>query len=225
MKINDKNIVKFIIFALLVLCILILLFIYKDKIFNIDVYKIKSYIQSYGKFSAIMFVVMYTLRPLLIVFPASLMSIIAGNIFNPHIAVLLSMIGCFGSATVAFLLARFLGRSFVNRILRGKALILDKNIGQYGFRIMTIMRLSFVFPYDPLSYAAGLTKMKYRDFIFGTLLGTLPEMVAYSLMGKNLADPFSVKFILPIVVLFAIASCSLYIHKKKSKDTNNLQAK
>ncbi|MCI1944543.1 TVP38/TMEM64 family protein [Clostridium luticellarii] len=222
MKNSRKNINKSIIFAVLVLFIIILLFVYKDKFYNIDVYKIKSYIQSYGRLSAIVFIIMYTLRPLLIIFPASIMSIIAGNIFNAHIAVLLSMVGCFGSATVAFFLSRYFGRSFVNRILKGKALNLDKNIEKYGFRIMTVMRLSFVFPYDPLSYAAGLTKMKYSDFIFGTLLGTLPEMVTYSLMGKNLSDPFSVKFILPIMILCIIAFCSIYIHKRKTKNTNNL---
>ncbi|WP_406542019.1 TVP38/TMEM64 family protein [Clostridium ljungdahlii] len=132
------------------------------------------------------------------------------------------MIGCFGSATLAFFLSRFLGRSFVNKILKGKALTLNDNIEKYGFRIMTAMRLSFVFPYDPLSYAAGLTKIKYRDFIFGTLVGILPEMVTYSLIGGNLTKPFSFKFILPIIVLFIIACISIYMHKKKSKDTNNL---
>ncbi|CAB1253584.1 TVP38/TMEM64 family protein [Clostridium sp. MT-14] len=222
MRKNNKNFVKSIIFAILVLFIIIVLFVYKDKLCNINVYRIRSYIQSYGEFSAVVFIVMYTLRPLLIIFPASLMSIVAGNIFNSHIAVLLSMIGCFGSATVAFFLSRYLGRSFVDKILKGKALVLDKNIEKYGFKVMTIMRLSFVFPYDPLSYAAGLTKMKYSDFIFGTLIGTLPEMVTYSLMGKNLEDPFSIKFILPIMILCIIAFCSLYVHRRISKNTNNL---
>ncbi|MEY7999204.1 TVP38/TMEM64 family protein [Clostridium sp. Mt-5] len=222
MKKNKKNIGKYIISALLILFIIILVFIYKDKLCGINMYNIRNYIQSYGKFSALIFIIMYTLRPLLIVFPASLMSIIAGNIFNSHVAILLSMIGCFGSATIAFFLSRFLGRSFVDRILKGRALTLDKNIEKYGFKIMAIMRLSFVFPYDPLSYASGLTKMKYSDFILGTLIGTLPEMVTYSLMGKNLGNPFSVKFILPIMILCVIAFCSIYIHKRKSKNTNNL---
>ena len=95
-------------------------------------------------------------------------------------------------------------------------------MGKYGFRIMTAMRLSFVFPYDPLSYAAGLTKIKYRDFILGTLIGILPEMVTYSLIGGNLTKPFSFKFILPIIVLFIIVFISTYLYKKKSRNTNNL---
>ncbi|WP_368489626.1 TVP38/TMEM64 family protein [Clostridium sp. BJN0013] len=154
------------------------------------------------------------LRPIVLIIPASLMSIIAGNIFNYYVAVSLSMIGCFGSATIAFFLARFLGRSFVDKYLKGKALKLNRNIEKYGFKIMTVMRLCFVFPYDPLSYSAGLTKIKYRDFILGTLIGIFPEIITYSLMGKHLGSPFSFKFIMPVIILFVIAFISIYTYKK-----------
>ncbi|ALU36773.1 TVP38/TMEM64 family protein [Clostridium autoethanogenum] len=222
MRNSKESIFKCLIVFFLVFTIIFILYKYKGSLYRISMDSIRSYIQSYGKFSDIIFILIYTIRPVVIILPASLMSIIAGSIFNSYMALLLSMIGCFGSATLAFFLSRFLGRSFVNKILKGKALTLNDNIEKYGFRIMTAMRLSFVFPYDPLSYAAGLTKIKYRDFIFGTLVGILPEMVTYSLIGGNLTKPFSFKFILPIIVLFIIACISIYMHKKKSKDTNNL---
>ncbi len=222
MKNSKKSIFKCLMIFFLISIIAFILYKYKGNLHKINMDSIRSYIQSYGKFSAIIFILIYTVRPLVLILPASLMSIIAGSIFNSYIALSLNMIGCFGSATLAFFLSRFLGRSFVNKILKGKALTLNNNMGKYGFRIMTAMRLSFVFPYDPLSYAAGLTKIKYRDFILGTLIGILPEMVTYSLIGGNLTKPFSFKFILPIIVLFIIVFISTYLYKKKSRNTNNL---
>ncbi|MFL0196091.1 TVP38/TMEM64 family protein [Clostridium sp. WILCCON 0269] len=216
---NKKNIIKYVVNILLFILIVAILFNHRRHFHCINMGNIKRYIQSYGRFSALVFLLLYMLRPIMFLMPASLMAIIAGNIFNYYVAVLLNMIGCFGSATIAFFLARFLGRSFVDKCLKGKALKFNKNIEKYGFKIMTIMRLCFVFPYDPLSYSAGLTKIKYRDFILGTLVGVFPEIVTYSLMGKHLGNPFSFKFILPIMILFIIAFISVYTYKR-SKNTS-----
>ncbi|BAH08222.1 TVP38/TMEM64 family protein [Clostridium kluyveri] len=211
---NKKSILKYTVNILLIILITVVIFKYKKHLHCVNIENIKIYIQSYGRLSVLIFLLIYMLRPVVFVIPASLMSIIAGNIFNYYVAVLLSMIGCFGSATIAFFLARFLGRSFVDKYLKGKALKLNKNIEKYGFKIMTMMRLCFIFPYDPLSYSAGLTKIKYKDFILGTLIGVFPEIIAYSLMGKHLESPFSLKFIIPVIILFIIAFSSIYIYKK-----------
>lgn len=175
--------------------------------------QIKRYILSYGSFASIMYLILYSLKPVVLVIPVSLLSIVAGNVFGPYKALGLSMIGCFTSATLGFFLARFLGRSFVDKLLKGKAMTLDSNIEKHGFKIMAIMRLAFVFPYDPLSYAAGLTKMKYKDFILGSLLGVFPEMISYSFMGKNLEHPFSIEFAIPIILIVVIAAGALYTYK------------
>ena len=79
------------------------------------------------------------------------------------------------------------------------------------------MRLSIVFPYDALCYASGLTKIRYRDYILGTMLGILPEMVVYSFMGKNISHPFSIGFILPILCVMLLALTSYYVYKKYRK--------
>jgi uncharacterized membrane protein YdjX (TVP38/TMEM64 family) len=174
---------------------------------------VKRYILSYGNFASIAYLILYSLKPVVLIIPVSLLSIVAGNIFGPYRALGLSMIGCFTSATLAFFLAKFLGRSFVDKLLKGKAMTLDSSIEKHGFKIMTIMRLAFVFPYDPLSYAAGLTKMKYKDFILGSLIGVFPEMVSYSFMGKNLEHPMSIKFAMPIILIIFIAASAFGFHQ------------
>ncbi|MDP4178324.1 MAG: VTT domain-containing protein, partial [Bacillota bacterium] len=88
------------------------------------------------------------------------------------------------------------GQSFVNKILRGKSLKLDNNIEQKGFKIMFTMRVSMVFPHDALSYAAGLSKIKYKDFILATCLGMIPEVLAYSILGKSAEKILSIKFLI-----------------------------
>lgn len=220
MKKNKKNLLKYLVLAVLIVVIAFLIYKHRRYMIHVNLNDMRRYILSYGKFSSLIFILIYSLKPVLLVVPTSLLSILAGNIYGPYKAVLMSMIGCFGSGTVAFFLARFLGRSFVDKILKGKAMTLDDSIEKHGFKIMALMRLAVIFPYDPLSYAAGLSKMRYRDFILGTLVGIFPEMVSYSLMGKNLKHPFSLKFILPIVliIIFAMAASYAYKNYKNGND-------
>lgn len=220
MEKNKKNLFKNLILVVLLLIIIFLVLKYRRHFIHVNLRELRRYILSYGKFASLIFIVIYSLKPVLLVIPTGLLSILAGNIFGPEKALLMSMVGCFASGTVAFFLARFLGRSFVDRFLKGKAMTLDSNIEKHGFKIMLLMRLAVVFPYDPLSYAAGLSKMRYRDFILGTLIGVFPEMISYSFMGKNMEHPFSHKFILPIVIVIAVAIGASYIYKN-SKDGNN----
>jgi uncharacterized membrane protein YdjX (TVP38/TMEM64 family) len=193
---------------------------YGKRLSHLRLGKIKRFILSYGNFSAVIFLILYSLKPIVLFIPVWPLSVIAGNIFGPYKALMLSMTGCFLSGTLAFFLAKFLGRSFVDKLLKGKAMTLDSNIEKHGLKIMAIMRLTFVFPYDPLSYAAGLTKMKYRDFILGTMIGVFPEMVSYSFVGKNLEHPLSVKFAIPIILIIVIAAGAIYIYKSSQNAKN-----
>lgn len=218
---NNKKIIKTIIIIVIIAIAAALLFKYKHqiihvkhKIIHMDARFLKRYILSYGKFSTLVFVVIYGLKPIVFIIPASLLSILAGNIFGPWIATILSLLGCFFAGTVAFYLAKILGKPFVDKMLKGKALKLDASIEKHGFLIMLLMRLSVVFPYDPLSYAAGLTKMKYRDFILGTVIGVIPEMITYSLIGKGLEHPSFLRFAIPIALVSIVAFSSYYVYKR-----------
>ena len=210
---NIKQITKYVIYFLGILVILYFIIYHRRMFHHINVKHIKTYILSYGKYAAVCFILLYSIKPIVFIVPASFLSIIAGNIFGPYTGFFLSIISCFFAASLAFYLSKVLGKPFVDKILKGKAMKLDESIEKHGFLIMLIMRLSFIFPFDGLSYAAGLSKMKYSDFILGTILGILPEMTVYSFMGKNIGKPLSVKFILPIIILVIIALISSYVYK------------
>lgn len=216
---NKVNKIKIAIGILLLIFIIYIFINYRSEIKHLNYRKLKDFILSYGEFSAVCFIIVYSLKPILLVVPTSLLTVVAGNIYGPFTGLALSMFSSFLAGTLAFYIAKFLGKPAVDKIIKGKALKLDESIEKKGFIIMLLMRLSIVFPYDGLSYGSGLTKMRYRDFILGTLLGILPEMIVYSFMGKNLKHPFSVKFILPIIVVVAIAFISYYVYKKLNKES------
>jgi uncharacterized membrane protein YdjX (TVP38/TMEM64 family) len=219
MKEKSKNLIN----AILIICISVffiyLIVRYQSFFKGISVRRLRGYIISFGPLAALVFVVMYSLKPLLIVFPAMVFTILAGNIFGPLNGFFLTMVGLFLSGSLAFYLSRRLGKPFVAKITRGKLLKLDENIEVHGFKIMFLMRLSCIFPYDPLSYAAGLTKMRFRDFIIATMLGVFPEMLAYSFLGQSMRHPFSKKLFIPIILVIAIGVLGSFMYKSYNKST------
>lgn len=220
----EKNIYKSMKSILIVILLLLIIYLifghhkYVSHIPHVNINILRNFILSYGSYASIIFVVIYGLKPLAFVVPVSVLSILAGSIFGPYRAFILSMIGCFLAATTGFYMTRLLGKSFIDKILKGKTINLEDNIEKNGFMIMFMMRISMIFPYDALSYAAGVSKIKYSDFILATMLGIIPEMISYSLMGKNIKHPFSLKFMFPIILLIVVVVGGSFMYKNYKKN-------
>ena len=201
-KLKNAKVVKFILLILLVSIGLIFLLKYKDIIFNLDIEKVVRYIYKSGSMAIVLYIFIYVVKPFLVFIPSNVVAIIGGMLFGPVKGFISSMIGFFLSGTLAFYISRFLGKDFVDSIVGNKLIKLDDNIEENGFKILFMLRLPPILPFDPLSYACGLTKIKYRDFILASLLGVVPETMCYSILGKNFDNLFSLECLIPILILF-----------------------
>jgi Uncharacterized conserved protein len=148
--------------------------------------------------------------------PSWALSMTGGIIFGSIKGFALSMFGFFLSGSLAFFLSRILGKSFVDNILQGKILKIDDSIEKNGLKIMFLLRLPPILPFDIVSYAAGLTKVKYKDFIIGSLLGVIPETIGYCFMGNGFRKASLRSIIIPIIITIIITAITLYISKKKN---------
>jgi len=101
-------------------------------------------------------------------------------------------IGSTLGATAAFLLGRTVLRERAARAIAGNPRFraMDDAIGQSGFKMVFLLRLSPVFPFNVLNYALGLTKVRLRDYFFASWIGMFPGMLLYVYLGataQNLA--------------------------------------
>lgn len=213
---NKKNICKIVIIGLLFA--LLIFAVYKFKIIHtVNIYA-KNFIVSFGHLSAIIYIMIFWLRTLLIVLPTSVFVVLAGNLFGPLYGTIYSTIAIFLSASTAFFISKNLGRGFVIKILGEKINKINLKIENNGFKIIMIMRLLLVFPFDLLSYGAGLTKIKYKDFVFGSIIGVFPELVSLNLLGANISDPYSIKFLSSLILVIITIFLPKIIDKvKKNK--------
>jgi len=211
-------------------CVLILLlgfvFIYHFKdIKKIDLVMIADYIKSYGSWSIVAFLVISTIRPLAVFIPITLLTLVAGSLYGPFYGFLLAMVSIIISSNVAFLISRYLGKSFIEKLIKKKVEKINLRVEKSGFKIIFIMRISGVFPLDILSYAAGLTKVRYRDFMMATILGSMAETFSVANMGHNIKNPLSPGFIFSVALVIIIVGIPLIYNKVNARKAEKNEKK
>lgn len=118
MKKSKKNIIVSII---LVILLAFLIYFLRNTILAKDVSAvfIKEYINSYGAIAPIIYIILFTLVPLTL-FPDSILAIAGGMTFGMVEGSVYTIIGAVCGASLSFYIARFLGRTVVEKLIRGK---------------------------------------------------------------------------------------------------------
>ena len=144
----------------------------------------------------------FTLAPA----PAALMGIAAGVLFGLPIGLATTMVAVAAGALIGFGLSRSLGREVIGEIGSARLRRLDNRLRRGGIWAVAGGRLLPVIPYPVLSYACGLTSIRVRDYLLGSILGVLPSAVAFVTIGAYGGDPSSVPFLLAVAGLVVLAA-------------------
>src|SRR5262249_61840093 len=122
--------------------------------------------------------------------PGSLITLGAGAAFGLIRGTLAVSAGSTLGAAAAFLLGRTLARGWVEHKVANKPRFraLDQAIGAEGFKIVLLLRLSPVFPFNVLNYALGLTRVSFRSYLVASWIGMLPGTVMYVYLGAALGS-------------------------------------
>ena len=75
-------------------------------------------------------------------------------------------------SSLAFLIGRYLGRDFAASIIGDRLRRFDDAIERNGFATVLYLRLVY-FPFTPMNFGMGLTKVRFRDYVLGTGLGIM----------------------------------------------------
>lgn len=178
---------------------------------NIDA--IKEYILSFGILAPIISFLLMILQSVAAPLPAFLITFANAALFGWVKGAILSWTSSMAGAALCFYIARFLGREVVIKFTSKYALDnIDNFFDKYGKHTILIARLLPFISFDLVSYASGLTSMKFSSFIIATGIGQLPATIIYSYVGDMLTG--SLKFVVTgIMILFAL-SILVYMLKK-----------
>jgi uncharacterized membrane protein YdjX (TVP38/TMEM64 family) len=122
-------------------------------------------------------------------------------------------------AAISFLLARKLGREYVekkyvNNIKKLKEY--DAHLKKRGFFTVLILRLITIIPYELINIAGGLSRIKFLDFILATVIGIIPGTLIAIFFARTLTEVYSIQFLFALVLnlLFSLGPL-LFIKVRK----------
>jgi uncharacterized membrane protein YdjX (TVP38/TMEM64 family) len=123
-------------------------------------------------------------------FPGLPLTLGAGFIYGAVIGTLVVSPASVAGATLAFLIARYLARDWVARRLKKypQAATMDRAIEKNGFKVVILLRLQPVLPFNMLNYALGLTSIRLRDYMLASWIGMFPATVLYVYLGSIMND-------------------------------------
>ncbi len=147
-----------------------------------------SWVDGLGFFGPLVFVLAYAAAVVAFV-PASLLTLAAGAIFGVVQGVLYVFVAATTGAGLSFLVARYVARAAVEKRLAGNERIaaIDRAVAAEGRKIVLLLRLVPIIPFNVLNYGLGLTRVSFADYLVGSI-GMIPGTLLYVYSGKVAGD-------------------------------------
>jgi uncharacterized membrane protein YdjX (TVP38/TMEM64 family) len=151
-----------------------------------------QWIRGTGPWGPVVLASLYIPESLLMI-PGFLLTLGAGFLFGVVRGTVAASVGSVSGATIAFLIGRTLGRGFVERRMANhpKFAAIDRAVANSGFKIVLLIRLSPVIPFNVTNYLFGLTRVRLLDYVLASWIGMLPATITYAYLGslaKSLHD-------------------------------------
>lgn len=182
---------------------------------NVELLTVKA--QNLGFFGPLLLIALMTLAIVFSPLPSAPIALAAGALYGHSYGTIYIVVGAELGAIIAFLIARIAGHELASQYLGSKF-----SLGRFGSQnaltsIVFISRLIPFMSFDLVSYAAGLTPIKFWRFASATLLGLIPVSFALAHMGGEFItsdEKVKLMVIVLLVGLLTLAPLALNYIKK-----------
>jgi uncharacterized membrane protein YdjX (TVP38/TMEM64 family) len=165
---------------------------------------VRDWVDGYGAAGPLVFILVSSCLTV-VLFPGPLLAGAAGLLFGTALGTACAIVAATLGATLAFSISRWVAHDAVEEIAPPRVQALRTWVGARGFMSVLYARLLPGIPYNLVNYAAGLTPVRLRDFVFATAIGCSPRAFAYAALGGHIDDLSSPEAIVAIALLVAMA--------------------
>ena len=148
-----------------------------------------EWVQGMGRRGIVLYVLLYMVAAVAFV-PGSILVLGAGAVYGLALGFAVAAAGSTLGATAAFITSRYWARGWMRRLIKGHPSFqaIDRAIGYESWRIVLLIRLSPIFPYNLLNYAFGMTRVPLGAYVAGSAIGNLPATLLYVYFGSLLGS-------------------------------------
>ena len=163
---------------------------------------------------AVIFIIAaFAVKSLIVIIPIPVLYLASGLIFKPFAAFVINFAGMLVCTTVPYLIGRYAGAGFYQRIIKRypKMQVLDTFQHENQWFVSFIVRAIGFLPCDAVSLVLGIWKVSFPKYLSGTALGMLPGLAATTLLGINISESGSPGFIISIILTLLVSAGSFIL--------------
>ncbi len=142
--------------------------------------------------------------------PLTLLVVAVAISFGAWPGSIYAILGSMLSAILGYIVGEWLGRRSVSQMAGSKLNRLSKRLANHGVMAVITVRIIPVAPFVLINLVAGASHIKLRDFIWGTLLGMLPGILAITVFANSLLrvvqQPEPLEITIFVLVVLGIGS-------------------
>jgi uncharacterized membrane protein YdjX (TVP38/TMEM64 family) len=138
-----------------------------------------------GAVGVVLFLIAYVVSTVAFL-PGSILTLAAGFAYGPLWGIAIASPASVIGSTCAFLLGRTLLRGWAEARVGASARVraIDAAVSREGFKIVFLLRLSPIIPFNALNYALSLSKVSVRTYVLASFLGMLPGTAFWVYLGS-----------------------------------------
>ncbi len=179
--------------------------------------EVRDWARGLGWATPVLFLAAYSLLTVAPV-PRTVFNLSIGLVLGEGWGILLAMLATGLAATIAFYLARGIGRRWLEQHLDHAAVrVVDQRIEAGGLAGMLSLRLIPMVPFFLTNYCSGLSVVRFRPYIVGTVVGSLPGTVAAVLLGDALTGTTPPALLAVYGVLAVVGGVLMYVALKRAR--------
>lgn len=141
----------------------------------------------------------------LVMFPVTLMILSTSFFFDPYTSFIYALSGSLLSSTISYWVGYIVGRDAIRKYFGARIKKVSKKLMAHGILAVTSVRLIPVAPFTVVNFAAGASRIRFRDFIFGTIIGMTPGILVIVFFSARIREAVKNPGIASFSVLIAFA--------------------
>ena len=149
--------------------------------------RLQGMLAAAGPLAPVLYVALLVVQAVAAPLPAPALVLAGGYGFGVVEGFFLTWLGCLLGGVVSFAISRRFGRRFVASSPR--AARLDRFAEEHGAVLVFVLRLIPLVSFDAISYAAGLSSIRFGRFLLATALGMAPGTFAFVYLGGSGGGP------------------------------------
>jgi uncharacterized membrane protein YdjX (TVP38/TMEM64 family) len=169
---------------------------------------IQNFLNRLGIWAPIIYVLLYTIGTILLL-PSTPLNLSGGALFGIWWGTFWTALAAIIAAIVSFYYGRTIGRDWVQSKFGDRIKTLDAEIQQGGVFYLFAIRLLPIIPYGIVNFVAGLTSITFKDYVIGTVLGTVPGILPFVMIGAGI-QAISQGDLLPLMIAFALVGILVF---------------